>query len=148
LGKYERTIELLPQSAQAHFRYGQALQEQKKYGAARGEYEKALGLDSKHMGAELGLAWLLATSPEAVLRDGKRAVTLAEQGRELAGSESPQLLDVLAAAYAEAGRFPEAVETARRALNLPATRNNPPLAGTIQSRLELYEAGTPCREKP
>jgi Flp pilus assembly protein TadD len=98
--------------------------------------------------AHLNLAWVLATCPDASLRDGNRAVKLAEQARTLAGTESPQLLDTLAAAYAEAGRFPEAVETARRALDLNAVQNDKPLADAIQVRLTFYEANTPYHEKP
>jgi hypothetical protein len=75
-------------------------------------------------------------------------VELTQQAEQLAGGESPQLLDTLAAAYAEAGRYPEAVEAARRALNLPATQNNQPLAEAIQARLKLYETGSPYHEKP
>jgi hypothetical protein len=97
----------------------------------------------------ISLAWLLATCPEASLRNGNRAVELARQAEGLAGGgESPQLLDTLAAAYAEAGRFGEAVATAKRALNLPATQNNQPLAEAIQTRLKLYEANAAYHGKP
>jgi len=124
------------------------LQKQKKFTAAIAEYQKTLELEPRHLPVRLELAWLLATCPEAALRDGAKAVELAEQAKALAAIESPQLLDTLAAAYAEAGRFPEAVETARRALTLPATQNNPPLNEAIQARLRLYEAHSPYREKP
>jgi hypothetical protein len=83
-----------------------------------------------------------------VLRDGNRAVILGEQARTLAGIESPQLLDTLAAAYAEAGRFPEAIDTAKRALNLNAVKNDDTLTGNLRARLKLYEANTPYHEKP
>jgi tetratricopeptide (TPR) repeat protein len=139
-------MELIPNSAQAHFRYGQVLQVQRRFPAAIGEYQKTLLLDSQHLPARISLAWLLATCPDGSLRNGTRAVGLAEQARTLAGIESPQLLDTLAAAYAEAGRFPEAIETARRALNLPATQNNLPLAEAIQARLKRYEANSPYHE--
>jgi hypothetical protein len=82
------------------------------------------------------------------LRDGNKAVELGQQAEQLAGGESPQILDTLAAACAEAGRFGEAVETAKRALNLSATQNNQPLADAIQTRLKLYETHSPYREKP
>jgi tetratricopeptide (TPR) repeat protein len=145
---YQRALELMPNSARVHFRFGHALQAQHNFVAAMAEYEKTLVLDSRHMLAHLNLAWLLATSPETSLRNGSRAVELAEQARALAGTESPQLLDTLAAAYAEAGRFPEAVETAKRALDLNAVQNDKPLAEAIQSRLKLYEAHIPYHEKP
>jgi tetratricopeptide (TPR) repeat protein len=147
--EYRRTLELAPHSAQAHFRFAQALQTQRNFKAAIAEYQATLKLDPRHLPAHLSLAWLLATSPEASMRDGGRAVELARQAEQLASQgESPQILDTLAAAYAEAGRFPEAIETARRSLTLPATRNNQPLAKGIQSRLKLYEANTPYHEKP
>jgi tetratricopeptide (TPR) repeat protein len=145
---YQQTLELVPQSAQAHFRFGQALQGQRNFEAAMKEYQKALDLAPQHLSAHLGLAWLLATCPVASLRDGNKAVELGQQAEQLAGSESPQILDTLAAAYAEAGQYPEAIETAKRALNLSATQNNPPLAEAIQARLKLYEAGTAYHEKP
>ena len=143
---YEQTLELVPQSAQAHFRFGQVLQGQRNFEAAMKEYQKALDLAPQHLPAYLGLAWLLATCPEASLRNGQKAVELAQQAERLGGGESPQVLDTLAAAYAEAGQFGKAVETARQALSLPATQNNPPLAGAIQNRLKLYEASNPYRE--
>ncbi|MGA2787095.1 MAG: tetratricopeptide repeat protein [Verrucomicrobiota bacterium] len=146
--EYRRTLELVPNSAQAHFRFGQALQTLHNFAAAETEYQKVLELDSKHLPAHVSLAWLLATCPEASLRDGNKAVELGQQAEQLAGGESPQILDTLAAAYAEAGRFGEAVETARRALNLSATKNNQPLADAVQTRLELYETHSPYHEKP
>lgn len=138
--EYQRTLELAPNSEQAHFRYGEALQAQHHFAAAKTEYQKVIELDPKHMPAYLSLAWLLATCPEASLRDGGRAVELAQQAGKLAGSESPQILDTLAAAYAEAGQFGKAVEMATRALNLPAAQNNQQLAEAIQIRLKLYQA--------
>ncbi len=147
--EYQRTLELVPNSAQAHFRFGQALQAQRDFKAAITEYQRTLELDPKHLPARLTLAWLLATCPDASLRDGSRAVELARQAEQLANQgESPQMLDTLAAAYAEAGRYPEAVETARRALSLTATQNNKPLAEAIQTHLRLYEANSPYHEKP
>jgi len=146
--EYQQTLKLAPTSAQAHFRFGQALQAQHQYKAASTEYQKALSLDPQHLQVRISLAWLLATSPEASLRDGKRAVELAGQAHAIAGGESPQLLDTLAAADAEAGQFDEAIKAAKRALNLPATQNNQPLAQSIRSRLKLYEARSPYHEKP
>ncbi|MGA2787094.1 MAG: tetratricopeptide repeat protein [Verrucomicrobiota bacterium] len=146
--EYRRTLELVPDSAQAHFRFGQALQAQRDYKAAIAEYQRTMELNPRHLSAHLGLAWLLATSPEASLRDGNRAVELTQKAEQLARAESAQSLDTLAAAYAEAGRYREAVETAKRALNLSATQNNQPLAAAIQVRFKLYEAGSPYHEKP
>jgi tetratricopeptide (TPR) repeat protein len=146
--EYEITLQLLPGSAQAHFRLGQALEKQRHFAAAIAEFQKALDLEPRHLPAHLALAWLLATCPEASLRDGKQAVALAEQARALAGTESPQLLDTLAAAYAEAGKFELAAATVRRALDVPAIQNDRPLAEAIRARLKLYEANIPYHEPP
>ena len=93
-------------------------------------------------------AWLLATCPEASLRDGKKAVELAQQAVQLSGGKSPEILDTLAAAYVEAGRFPEAIKTAQRVLDLSAAQNKKPLAEVIQNQLKLYEANSPYHEQP
>ena len=92
------------------------------------------------------LAWLLATRPEATIRNGPEAVELAERAVAQHQEEQPELLDTLAAAYAEAGRFPEAVRTAEKALAAASQRENKALSDGIQQRLKLYRAGKPYRE--
>ena len=67
---------------------------------------------------------------------------------QLTGGKEPAILDALAAAYAEAGRFTDAVQTARRALDLAVQSNEPQLAGALRGRLALYEAGKPFRVMP
>jgi tetratricopeptide (TPR) repeat protein len=146
--EYQRTLELVPDSAQAHYKFGQALQAQRNFEAAMKEYQKALDLAPQHLPAHLGLAWLLATCPDNSLRNGKKAVELAEQAGVISGTESSQQLDTLAAAYAEAGRFSEAVETVTRALNLTTTNNDNTLVDVLTTRLKLYEANSPYHEKP
>jgi Flp pilus assembly protein TadD len=110
---------------------------------ARGRHEEILAyLESliesrpEDLGLRVGLAWELATRPEDRLRDGARAVKLAEACRAAAG-EQPGLLNVLAAAYAEAGRFPEAVKTATRALALVKAGKGAVAPG-LDKRLEGY----------
>ena len=146
VAQFQRALELMPQSAQTHYRLALALQSQKHFGAAIAHFEKAIELNPKYALAQNNLAWLLATAPEASLRDGRRAVELARQASQLSGGNHPEVLDTLAAAYAEAGQFDEAVKTAKRAMNLAATQNNQPLTKVIQARLELYEKNLCFRE--
>jgi tetratricopeptide (TPR) repeat protein len=126
---------------------GQALDEQGEFEQAIAHYEKAVEIRPNHVSAVNDLAWLLATCPEDGLRQGDRAVQLAERACEATGQRMPTVLDTLAAAYAEAGRFPEAVATATKALQL-VQPNQQPLADGIRQRLERYKAGKPYRVQP
>jgi hypothetical protein len=92
------------------------------------------------------MAWLLATQPDVSLRDGAEAVELAQQAGELTDKWNPAVLDTLAAAYAEAGRFFEAVQVARKARELAAVRSNTALADEIAARIKLFESGKPYRD--
>jgi Flp pilus assembly protein TadD len=123
------------------------LQGQRKFGDAISEYEAALKLDANHGLAKNNLAWLLATCPEGSLRNGPRAVELALESQKQSGEGQPDVLDTLAAAYAEAGRFPEATATAKRALELAEAQNNIVLVEHLRGRVKLYEEGTAYREK-
>ncbi len=69
-------------------------------------------------------ARLLATNPNASIRNGPQAVEFAERAAQLSDRRDPTILDTLAAAYAEAGRFPEAVETAPRPSNWPSDKTS------------------------
>ena len=91
-------------------------------------------------------AWVLATNPNASVRNGIEAVELAERALKLSGGNEPAILGTLAAAYAEAGRFPKALEAAHKALQLARQRNQQALANTLRARIALYEAGKPYRE--
>jgi hypothetical protein len=86
---------------------------------------------------------LLATSRDASLRNGNQAVELAQRANQLTGGENPVILCTLAAACAEAGRFPEAVAIAQRALSLAGAQSNKALADDLQSEMKLYQSGIP-----
>ena len=146
--QYQQALKQMPDSTHAHYQLGLALQSQHRFAAAIAQFQKVLELDPKHVTARNNLAWLLATGPEASLRDGKKAVALAQQAMQLSGGNAPEILDTLAAAYAEAGSFPEAIESAQRALDLSTAQNNKPLAVVIQSQLKLFETNSPYHEQP
>jgi Flp pilus assembly protein TadD len=88
------------------------------------------------------IAWTLATSPFASLRNSSEAVTLAREATELSQNREPAVLGTLATAYAAAGQFSEAVATARKALALATQKNEMALAESLQSRLLIYEKQT------
>jgi tetratricopeptide (TPR) repeat protein len=92
------------------------------------------------------LAWILATHPEAQFRDGKQAVEYAARAVELTRTNDASKLDTLAAAYAEAGRFGDALEVAKKAVALAKASGDEKLAGEIETRLRSYENRQPFRE--
>jgi protein O-mannosyl-transferase len=148
IGHYEQALKIKPDYAEAHYRLALALKDQGRFESAIAHCRKVLELEPRHMLGQNNLAWLLATCPDASLRNGRRAVALAQQAEQLSGGRHPEILDTLAAAYAEAGQFPEAIETAERALHLVEAKTNTALADPIRKRLQLYEAKVPYHEKP
>jgi protein O-mannosyl-transferase len=145
---YQQALKQMPDSVHAHYQLGLALQCRGKSAAAIAQFQKVLELDPLHVTAQNNLAWILATCPDTSLRNGPKAVELAQQAARLSAGTSPQILDTLAAAFAEAGRFPDAITTARQALDLSVAQNNKPLAEVIQSQLKLFENHAPYHEKP
>ncbi len=113
--------------------------------AARREAIRAKPDDATLLNAT---AWMLATNPNASVRNGTQAVELARRAVQLTESKEPVILGTLAAAYAEAGRFPEAVETARQAQSIASQQKLHALADLWQSRIRLFEAKSPFREAP
>ncbi len=107
----------------------------------------ALAHTSQNPIAANNLAWLRATDPDPGLRDGAQAVTLAQIPIELSPN-NPSWLDTLAAAYAEAGRFAEAVQTAERALRLAVAKGDRSLAAAIETHLQLYRKQEPYHQPP
>jgi tetratricopeptide (TPR) repeat protein len=140
---FQRLLEIRPNDAALHFNLGLCFFQMGRMEEAKLRYEKALEIVPADPGIQNNLAWLLATCPVASLRDGHKAVELAGQANALTGGEKPLILRTLAAALAEAGRFPEAMETAQRAAGLAQAQAIPDLARQIQFELNLYRAGKP-----
>ena len=90
----------------------------------------------------------MATATDSSLRNGPKAVELAEDADRLSGGQNPFVILTLGAAYAETGRFPEAITAAKRGEELAASQNNPGLAVTFQQQIALYQAGKPFRPTP
>jgi protein O-mannosyl-transferase len=91
------------------------------------------------------MALLLATNPNASIRNGPEAVELAQRAAKLSQGRQPAILGTLAAAYAETGQFADAVTTAQRAINLTPAEDKASLA-SLREQTELYRAGSPYRE--
>jgi tetratricopeptide (TPR) repeat protein len=148
IAHYQRALKQMPDSTHAHYQLGLALQSRGKFAAAIAQFQRVLELDPKHVSTQNNLAWLLATCPDGSLRNGQKAVELAQRAVQFSGDNSPEILDTLAAAYAEAGKFAEAIQTAQRALDLSAAQNKKNLAEIIQNQVHLFETNAPFHEKP
>ena len=140
---FQRALEINPNKAGIHLNLGLCFYRLGRMEEAISQYQTALQLEPADPAVQNDLAWILATCPQASLRNGTKAVELAQQANDLAGGKNPIILHTLAAAFAEAGRFSEAVETAQRALHLAETQSNTKLAGQLQCEMKLYQTGSP-----
>jgi tetratricopeptide (TPR) repeat protein len=141
----EKAAALNPADADAQNNLGVTLFGIGRANDAIAHYRKALEISPENVAALSNLAWLLATSSDPSLRNGSEAVRLAERA-DSATSRSDKhaaVLRILAAAYAEAGQFAEAKETAQRALEGANVQGNTTLAEALQGELALYDLRLP-----
>lgn len=140
-----RAIELVPGDAGLQATLANVLASAGRIREAEDLYRAALQRQPDLAEASLALAWLLATAGDPSLRNGEEAVRLAERGLEASAPPNAEDLDCLAAAYAEAGRFPQAVATASRALALYTESGLVEKRAEIEARLRGYRSGRPFR---
>ncbi len=145
----QKALEILPDYAQAHYNLGNALLQKGQVDDAIVQFQKLLSLQPEAAEPRrtlAGIAWRLATSPKATLRNGTRALELAQQTDQLAHGNDPMMAAILAAAYAEAGQFDQAIANGQRALEQATRQNNTVMITAIQEQLKSYEAGVPFRD--
>jgi len=129
--------------AQTETLAGDALLRQAKIGEAISHYETALRIAPDSTSTLNNLAWALSTSPDAALRDGAKALELAEKADQLAGGRNAIFIRTMAAAYAEGGRFNEAIASAQRALQVALAQQNVALARNLEKDLAFYRNNLP-----
>ena len=140
-----RALSLNSENQQAHANLANALAHQGKTRQAVHHYREALRLHPGWPHVANRLAWILATDPNPEIRAGAEAVELAEHFCRPPQNSNPVFLDTLAAAYAEAGRFPQALEAAQRAAALASSTGRHELADQIQQRIPAYRERRPVR---
>ena len=109
-------------------------------------WKKAIRINPEIVEALNNLAWLLAACQEEKYRDSAESIRLSEKACEITKYNQPDLLDTLAAAYASAGQFEKAVETAQKAVELLNSQGNRKLAEEIEKRIDLYKNSKPYRD--
>jgi len=145
LGLLLSALEVYPGYAEAHRRIGELFRELGRTAESIAHYGSAVESHPGDFAAMNNLAWILATTSEAELRDGERAVALAKEANEVSGVERPDFLDTLAASHAETRDFGRAIAVAERALKLARAANETALAEGIAENLRRYRAGRPVR---
>jgi tetratricopeptide (TPR) repeat protein len=144
-GYFERVVRLDLNDADARRNLATALQAEGRVAESVRVLEEALSRFPEHAALANQLAWLRAASRESKWRNGEQAVLLAEKACRLTDESNGNYLDTLAAAYAEMGRFDDAVRTQQRAL--AAMDETSEMRAPLEQRLALYQAGMPYRER-
>jgi protein O-mannosyl-transferase len=142
---YQKVLKLRPENADARANLGSVFLAKGRVRDAMAQYRDALRIAPDDVAAQSNLAWLLATAADPSLRNGSEAVLLAERAEsESSRSENRAIvLRILAAAYAEAGRFVEAKKTAEQALQAAEIQGNSTLSGALRDEISLYDLGLP-----
>ena len=138
---FEEALELAPNFADAHYNLGNLYLQIGEAQQALIHYQRALETKPDDIQALNNRAWILATWPNSSIRNGPKAVELAERADSLASGKNQVVAATLAAAYAETGRFPEAIRAAERAMRLAASEGKDARAFSIREQLETYKSG-------
>jgi Flp pilus assembly protein TadD len=146
LNYFRQALELSPTNAFVRLHLGMMLQRTGSAAEAVAEYRLAIEYNPHLIAALNNLAWMLATHPDATVRDGAEAIVLAKQACELTEHREPLFIGTLAAAHAEEGHFTEAISAAERARNLAREIGSEEIERRNAELLELYRAGKPFRE--
>jgi carboxyl-terminal processing protease len=135
LDDLDQAIQFQPGNARAHYLRGLTLYQRGNYEGAKDDLAKAIQLIPTSYDALNMMGWLLAVCPEARFRDGKQAVIYATEACAITGSKNPALLDTLAAAEAEAGKFEQAIRSENQALQAGPVSHDIP---DMRARIGLY----------
>ena len=143
---WQRLAPARPKDSAAQFQCGRALAGLGKTREAMSQFAAALLLTPDSAEALQALAWILSTDPHSELRNGGEAVPMAEKACQLTDRRQPVMLVTLAAAYAEAGRFDEAVAAARQGRDLAAAQGQKEMENKAGLVLAAAQAGHPFRK--
>ena len=147
IAHFQMALQIKPDYAEACYNLGNALLQKGRVDEAIVHYQKALQIKPNYWEAQNNLAWVLATAPQASLRNGRQAVQLAQQANQLVGGDNPIILHTLAAACAEAGQFSAAQWNAQKAMGLAREAGQSALVEQINSELKFYAAGLPFHQE-
>jgi Flp pilus assembly protein TadD len=153
IAQFQKAVEIQPAYVDAQYSYGMTLIQAGRLDEALVHFQKALKInphaaDAYDAAPNNNMAWSLATSPEASHRNGPIAVMLAEAACRKTQYQQTVMVGTLSAAYAEAGRFEEAISTSRKAITLAKKNGEANLLTNNEKLLDLYLKHQPYRESP
>lgn len=140
-------VEINPGNAEAQYNLGNTCFKTARANEALTHYHAAIEIKPDYIEALNNLAWMLAVWPDPTIRDGPKAIELAERARSLTGSRDPRVNATLAAAYAETSRFSDALTIAQRAVELATAQGETKLADSFRKHIEVYRTNSPIRIK-
>lgn len=143
---YNRAMQLNPNYSKAYYNLAKAYIKLNKIESATHYFQEALNIDSDMKIALFNLSWIYSTSENEKNRNGIKALDLAEKLCKLTKYNESLSPDALAAAYAEVGKYDDAVFTAEKALELALLYGLGELVPGINKRLGLYKSGRPYRQ--
>jgi len=144
---FHEALNLRPEQTDIRMEYAHFLFSNGQVAESLTQYKTVLSEKPDSAEALNNAAWIQATSGDQALRDGRRAVEFAERACRLTNFKEPRSLGTLAAAYAEADRFPEAISYAEKAVTQASAMGDQRFAGLNQQLLKLYQAGRPYHER-
>ena len=146
--EFRAAMALEPSLWQGHFGLAEALYLTGQTREAIAEYREVLRLRPDFPDALNRLAWILAVSDQAQIRDGAESTRLAEQACGLTHYQQPAYVMTLAAAYAEVGRFEDAMRVAEQARGLAQASGQADMVRRSEHLIEQFRSSRPYREPP
>jgi tetratricopeptide (TPR) repeat protein len=147
MAQYSEALRLNPGFVEAHYHIASLLLEEGRTEEAAAHDMAALQVKPDYVPAMVSLAWIYATDRgKAATQNAAEAVRLAEQACRISGCKESGELDTLAAAYANTGRFEEAVKTGEEAFSIAKAAGENDFADSIRARIDLYKKGSPFRD--
>jgi protein O-mannosyl-transferase len=143
---WQKSLEIQPDNLNARNDLGAALAGIGRTPEAIEQWQQTLAFDPDNGNAANNLAWVFATSPDATLRDGAKAVAYAKRATNVPGGDNPLVYRTLAAAYAENRQFAEAISAAEHARQLAQAAGNSALVSELDRCIELFRQQRTLRE--
>ncbi len=145
--EFERALQISPNMVRAQSHLGMALVMKGRAAEGLAQWRQVLKEEPDNPQVLNDAAWLLATWPDASIRNGKEAVKLGAHAVQITSAKESSILGTLAAAYAETGDFDKAIEAEKLATDLAKQQGKTEIAAALQGRMVLFQAHKPIREK-